>query len=317
MAPLTTPVAIGQPTFLNLPRCNDLAALDADIAIIGVPYTVPYTLAESRQPSATAPATVREQSNRAVWSFGHYDFDFGGPALAGRSVRIVDCGDVYMESGQYAANAERTQQAIAAILDRGAVPLVLGGDHAVPIPVFKAYAGRADFVVVQLDAHIDWRDEVNGIREGLSSPMRRASEMQHVRGMAQIGVRAVGSARLGEVEAARAYGSILITADELHEQGVESALARIPQAANYYLTIDLDGLDPAIAPGVGNPAFGGLSYYEAIKLIRGVAARGRLAGFDIVEIQPERDVQNLTSLLGARLVIAAMAALAQTGQVGI
>jgi agmatinase len=311
MTALTTPVPLGQPTFLGLPRCDDLATLEADVAIIGVPYTVPYTLAESRQPSSTAPAAVREQSSRYIWSFGHHDFDFGGPALAGRELRVADCGDVRMEAGQYAANAERAQQAIAAILDRGAVPIILGGDHAVPIPVFKAYAGRSEIFIVQLDAHIDWRDEVNGIREGLSSPMRRASEMQHVTGMAQVGIRAVGSARAAEVEAAHAYGSLLITAEEVHEQGVAAILERIPERASYYITVDADGLDPAIAPGVGAPAFGGLSYYQALRLILGVAAKGRLAGFDIVEIQPERDVQSLTSLLAARLCIAAIAAVAR------
>src|SRR4029079_3523189 len=124
----------------------------------------------------------------------HYDYDFGADIFAGRAVRIVDCGDVAMKPGAFAGNFAATTTAINAILDRGAVPFVLGGDHAIPIPVFRAYEGRGSMVIVQLDQHIDWREERNGVTLGLSSTMRRASEMPWVSGQAQIGLRAVGSA---------------------------------------------------------------------------------------------------------------------------
>ena len=82
-----------------------------------------------------------------------------------------------------------------AILAAGALPIVLGGDHGVPIPVLRAFDGRGPITLVQIDQHIDWRDEVNGVREGLSSPIRRASEMEHIGQIFQIGLRATGSAR--------------------------------------------------------------------------------------------------------------------------
>ena len=170
------------------------------------------------------------------------------------------------------------------------------------------------FGVVQIDAHIDFRDEVNGVTEGLSSNMRRASEMPWVSGITQIGLRGTGSAREQEFADARAFGAMHITAAEIHQHGVAPALAKIPDADRYFLTLDIDGLDPSIAPGVIAPAFGGLTYYQAFELIRGVAARGRVVGFNVVEVVPGLDVRNLTSLLAARLVMVTIGSIARNGQ---
>ena len=182
-----SPVPLGKATFLDSPRCDDLDTLDADVAIIGVPFGYPYDLEGLTSPSSSAPAALRQQSVRHVPFLSHYDYDFGADLFAGREVRIVDCGDVAMQPGDFAGNAAATTTAVKAILDRGAVPIVLGGDHAIPIPVFRAYEGQEPMVVVQLDQHIDWREERNGVTQGLSSTMRRASEMPWVSGMAQIG----------------------------------------------------------------------------------------------------------------------------------
>ena len=110
--------------------------------------------------------------------------------------------------------------------------------------MLRAFEGRGPITLVQIDQHIDWRDEVNGVREGLSSPIRRASEMPHIGEIFQIGLRATGSARTEEVEAARAYGAHLITAYELHDVGMDAILARIPDGGRYYITVDMDGMDP-------------------------------------------------------------------------
>ena len=148
------------------------------------------------------------------------------------------------ELGDPPATSARAEQAVRTILAAGAMPIVLGGDHGVPIPVLRAFEGRGPITLVQIDQHIDWRDEVNGVREGLSSPIRRASEMAHIGEIFQIGLRATGSARQEEVDAARAYGAHLITAYELHEVGMDAVLTRIPDGGRYYLTVDMDGMDP-------------------------------------------------------------------------
>ena len=188
--------------------------------ILGVPYGYPYDMEGLDLAIGNrAGRAMREQSVRWTPYLSHYDYDFGADIFAGREVRIVDCGDVAMKPGDYAGNSAATTAAVKSILDRGAVPIVLGGDHAIPIPVFRAYEGPGPMVIVQLDQHIDWREERNGVTEGLSSTMRRASEMPWVSGMAQIGLRAVGSARQGEVDDALAYGSVQVRAEELHTRG--------------------------------------------------------------------------------------------------
>ena len=315
MASPLAPVPAGRPTFLDVPRCTDLRALEADVAVIGVPFGVPYDLRTAAAQSLT-PAAIREQSMRyAPWYETHYDFDFDAELFAGRRVRIVDCGDVAMTAGRWDENSRATTAVIAALLDRGAVPFVIGGDDSIPIPVLRAYAEQKPMCLVQIDAHIDWRDEREGIRDGLSSPMRRASEMPWIRGMAQIGIRGFGSARRAEFDAARAYGSVLIGAADVHRTGVDAVLGRIPAADRYYITLDVDALDPSIAPAVASPAFGGLTYYQVADVLRGIAAKGLVAGFDVVEIMPELD-DGLTSRLAARLMLTLLGALAHTGQVG-
>jgi agmatinase len=300
------PVPVGRPSFLNAPRSGDLATLQADFAVIGVPYAYSYTMEAVTSPSGSAPAAIREQSCHFVQgdlTLDHYDFDMGGPLFAGKQVRIVDCGDVAMTPGQFEENSRGATEVIGEILDRGAIPIVLGGDHAIPIPVMRAYEGRAPMVVVQIDAHIDWREERYGVREGLSSPMRRASELRCVTGMAQIGMRGVGSARQAEVDDALAYGSVIVPAEEVQRLGVEAALAAIPAAERYYITFDADGLDAAIAPAVLDPGFGGLTFREASDLLRGVARKGKIVGYDIVEVVPSLDPHGLTSRCVARLTM--------------
>lgn len=316
MPTVLSPVPAGRPTFLDVPRCTDLRALDADVAVLGVPFCVPYDV-QTAAAQSRGPAGLREQSMRYVpWYATNYDFDFGGELFAGRSVRIVDCGDVAVAAGHWDQAPHAAAEAVEQILARGAVPFVLGGDDSVPIPVLRAYAEQPPMCIVQIDAHIDWRDDREGLREGLSSPMRRASEMRWISGMAQIGLRGFGSARRGEFDDARAYGSVLIGAADVHRAGVEAALAKVPAADRYFITFDVDGLDPSIAPAVASPAFGGLTYDEATGIMRGVAMRGRIAGFDVVEIMPDADGGALTCRIAVRLILNLIGEMAQAGQIG-
>ena len=127
-----------------------------------------------------APYAVRQASDRAVRSLERYDFDIGGPLYMGKNIKAFDCGDVPGNMHDFAEHARRAEAAVRKILEAGALPLIIGGDHAIPIPVLRAFEGRGPITLVQIDAHIDWRDDFNGVRHGLSSPIRRASEMEHV-----------------------------------------------------------------------------------------------------------------------------------------
>lgn len=303
----------GGATFLNTPLVTDLSTLDADIAVLGIPYGVPYDMSGVAGGSAPAPAAIRARSI----PFGsggfldHYDFDHGRPLLGDRHLRVVDRGDVPAEPLDIPGNMRRATAAVRDILEGGAVPVVLGGDDSIPIPFFRAFEGRGPLVLVQIDAHLDFRDEVNGVRDGYSSPIRRAAEMPWIDQIVQIGMRGVGSARTGEVEAALARGNRIIPARDLHAHGVDWLLQQIPDGVDYLITIDLDGLDPAVAPGVGAPLPGGLSFDEAAGILRGLARRGRVAGIDLVEYVPARDVNDLTALVATRLLTNLIGAIAR------
>jgi agmatinase len=190
----------------------------------------------------------------------------------------------------------------------GAVPLILGGDDSVPIPVLAAFAGQ-ELTVVQVDAHIDWRHEVAGETMGFSSTMRRASEMDHVAALVQVGGRGPGSARRAEVDAAIAWGAELITAREVHRSGVSAVLDRVSHGRPVYLAIDVDGLDPSLVPGVLLPAFGGLTYNQMLELIHGLGAHAPIVGASFVEYVPAKDPSGLGAMAIARLACNVVAAI--------
>jgi len=207
-----------------------------------------------------------------------------------------------------AGNRARIEAKTREMLASGAVPFLFGGDDSVPIPFLAGFADHGPIWILQIDAHIDWRDELHGERYGYSSPMRRASEMTHVAGIVQVGMRGVGSARPTEIEAARVYGTRFVTAREVHTHGVAAALQHIPEAAKVVVTLDCDGLDPGIMPGVAARSPGGLGYTETIDLIAGLGKRARIAGFDLVELYPPADVDGLSALTAARLLVNAIGA---------
>ena len=155
---------------------------------------------------------------------------------------------------------------------------------------------------LQIDAHIDWRDEVQGERWGLSSTMRRASEMDHVKRIIQVGKRGIGSARADDYQAALEWGVQFFSGRQVHHDGIEAVLEAVPSEANVIISVDCDGLDPSIIPGVIGRAPGGLDYWQTVEIIHGVAAKANLVGFDIVEFMPERDVDGLGALVVARIV---------------
>jgi agmatinase len=265
---------------------------------------------------ADTPGAIRKISQNFIKYRGNYDFDTGGQLLGPHTAGLYDCGDVTAEPGDPQSLSERATAAIKTLVAHGAVPIAIGGDHATTIPVLRGFAGAAPLGVVQIDAHMDFRDEVAGLREGYSSPMRRASEMEWVASMAQIGLRGWGSAREQDVRDAAGMGSVLIPAEEVHDLGVDSAMKKISPAQDYYITLDIDGLDPSIAPGVLFPSHGGLTYLQVSKLLRGIAERGRIVGVDLVELVPGLDVGHRTTLLATRLILNLMSLLIRGGQVG-
>jgi agmatinase len=300
-------------TFAGFPAYDATASSDAQIAIVGVPYQSPYPVLKSYD-SNEAVSTIRKAS-LTYKKTDHYDFDFGGSLLGDPPVRCVDRGDIVRESESHDRYVQSITRAVRDLLARGIVPVVIGGDHGTSIPVLRAFEDIRDLCVVQIDAHLDWVDERDGVKDGFSSPMRRASEMPHVSAVVQIGLRGQGSARQKEFDDAVSCSKcLLIKAEELHQKGITEIIHCIPKALHYYLTVDADGLDPSIAPGVAYPTPGGVSYFQLLNLMRGLAVKGNLMGMDFVEVVPENDVANLTSLFAARQILNFIGVLAHSGQ---
>ncbi len=291
-------------TFLYSPLHTDLDKLDAHVAILGLPHGSAYTPDAIANDQIHAPDAVRRITNRICRGLERHDYDVGGPIYDNRALKVVDVGnvpyDIHTPGGGHYARAE---QAVRKILAAGAMPVTIGGDHGIPIPIFRALSDHGPVTLIHIDAHIDWRHDVNGVTDGLSSPIRRASEMDHITDIFQIGIRAQGSARTEEHEAAMAYGATIIPAFELHDIGVDAVLARIPDGGRYYITIDADGLDPSVMPAVEGPAPGGLTFHQTRRLIHGLVGKGRVLGLDIVEITPSRDVNQITAITAGRIIV--------------
>lgn len=288
----------GITSFRKYPICNNLNELDADVAIIGVPNDISTAW---RSGCRMGPRSIREQSS--LYAFGPgYDPERDMEYL-GKEWKIVDCGDVPMVNGDLEQCHENTEAAIRKIISKGAIPVVMGGDHAVTIPIAYALDTEEHVNVVQIDAHLDWLKEASGQRFTLSHPMRRMSEMDHINKMAQLGIRGVGSSQREDFEEAREYGSIIMSPKQIRKVGIDEVLKDMPDNEKYYVTIDIDGLDASVAPGAGSPSPGGFYYDEVNELLEAIAKKGKVIGFDLVEVNPLYDPTGVTSQIAARLMI--------------
>ncbi|MBD8556123.1 arginase family protein [Rhizobium sp. CFBP 8762] len=303
-------------TFLGLKSCSDLETLTAPVALLGAPCATPYASVGAY--CRNAPDALRRATGSLTANVDRHDFDHGGPVFPDPDLRPVDCGDLSFDETDGAANRQKIADAVSTMVRRGAVPVLLGGDDSIPIPMIEALgaaSGGKKFTILQIDAHIDWREVHMGERQGLSSTMRRASEMEHVERIIQVGARGIGSAATTDYEDAVAWGVTFVTAYELHKQGVQSVIDLIPDGSNVIICIDADALDPALIPGVIGRAPGGLSYYQAVDLIKGAASKGRIAAMDFVEFMPERDVSEIGALTFARLITTALGVLVRQAAV--
>ncbi|MDQ0394887.1 arginase family protein [Labrys monachus] len=299
-------------TFLGLAACPDLDALSAPIALIGAPCATPYASVGAY--CRHAPDALRRATASLTANIDRHDFDNAGPVFPVPDLRAVDCGNLPFDEADPAGNRDAIRGAVAKVLQRGAVPVLLGGDDSIPIPMIEALGAAGDgykYTILQIDAHIDWREIHMGERLGLSSTMRRASEMPHVERIIQVGARGIGSAATTDYEDAVAWGVRFVTAYDLHRTGVDAVLGLIPEGSRIVLCIDADALDPALVPGVIGRAPGGLSYYQVVDLIRGAARRGSIAAMDFVEFMPERDVDDIGAFTLARLITTALGVLAR------
>ncbi len=280
-------------TFMGLPAWD---GGPAPAVILGADGCTPY-------PSvgfycAGGARALREAA--APFDASKHNFDLGTPAFGVR--RPADAGDLPVREDDPEGNRRLVRDAVARVLAQGAVPVLLGGDDSLPTPMLQALDGP--LTILQIDAHIDWRQEVEGERWGLSSTMRRASEMGHVERIVQVGQRGIGSARPADVEDALRRGVRFVPAAD--PDLVETALALLPEGADVAVCFDWDALDPSIMPAVIGRTAGGLGFHQALGLLRGAHRKARLRALAFTELMPSRDIDGLGAMAAAQLVIAAL-----------
>jgi len=297
-------------TFLGLNRCKDFTTIRASSAFIGVPCATPYGSVGAY--AKNGPKSLRQAIASLTANIERHNFDLGGATFPQGTMRAVDCGDLEWDEQDFASNRNTIREAVATIAKNGVVPIVIGGDDSVPIPMIEAMAEVGDdFTILQIDAHIDWRKEHMGERFGLSSTMRRASEMPHINTIIQGGARGIGSAHSDDYDDAVNWGVKFFTAHQIHQEGITPVLDHIRPNTHLIICFDIDALDPAIAPNTIGRAPGGLSYYQALDLISGAASKAKLSAMDFVEIMPEVDIDGLGGLTVSRLVAASMGIIAR------
>ncbi len=278
----------GALSFLRRPYQRDLRG--ADVAIVGVPYD----LATTGRPGARfGPQAIRLASGHLSWNM-HYP---SGANLY-RRVAAVDAGDILFDSGKPELVPTIIEKKISSLLEQGPKILALGGDHFVTYPILKAhYARFGPLALVHFDAHSDtWEDKLGRIdhgtmfwhaaREGIVRPEHSIQIGIRTHNPQTHGFRVVGMAEFERLS----LGEVL-----------DLVLTRVGDRP-CYVTFDIDGLDPAFAPGTGTPVVGGLSTREALVLLQGLTPLN-LVGMDVVEVAPAYDTAGITALAGATVAM--------------
>jgi agmatinase len=272
----------------------------ARLAVFGAPHGTPYRAINNRVHQKAPDAFRNSIYGDAAW-LDHWDYDFGEPFLPPGDFKAVDLGNLKTKSADGKGNRVLIERATRSCLNAGAVPVMFGGDDSTPIPFLSAYSGGSPITVLQIDAHIDWREEREKERFGFSSTMRRASEMQHVWRIVQAGARGIGSAREQEVNAARTWGAHIIPSRHVVKQGIGLVLAHVEPDSDCVICLDLDALDTSVMPAVAHPSPGGLGFDHVTDLIAGVAAKARIAGFAMVEFATAKDLHGTYAYTAARI----------------
>jgi len=262
----------------------DLSYDECEICIVGLPYdgTSSY-----RQGSRFAPNAIR----KASWGMETYSPNLGRDLS---DLRICDLGDLEIPFGNTEEALARIKEVIQKIIDDGKYPVLLGGEHLITLPIVEGFRNRfGDLTVIQFDAHTDLRDEYLGEALSHNTVMRRVLEIIGAEDLFQFGVR---SGSKEEFSYANTIGSL----HEFSEDGLHRALRSIGDTP-LYISLDLDVLDPSILPGTGNPEPGGIDFSEMISALK-ILGKARVIGFDVVELSPDHDPSEVSSIVTSKLV---------------
>jgi agmatinase len=291
---------------MRLPHRTELQGVD--VAIMGVPFDSGTSY---RSGARLGPREIRSQSS-LIRPYSYFQ-----KISPFERLTIVDAGDVNAPPVGIEPAYAAIEAAVDGILAAGALPMMVGGDHSISLPILRAVARRhGPVALVQFDAHIDtWGDYFGG-KYFHGSPFRRAIEeglilpAQYV----QVGIRGPMYGDEEDFAFQRAHGVTTIDIGQVKEAGVAAVIARVRELVGgraVYVTFDIDSVDPAFAPGTGTPEVGGLTSYEAQTLVRGLAGLP-LVGCDVVEVAPQFDGPGqITALLAANLMFELLGVIAR------
>ena len=291
---------VGISTFAKKKYQEDWDNIEAEVAILGAPFDFGT---QFRAGARFGPRGIREAST--LFSFGHggaYDFEDDATYLD-ENIRIVDLGDVDIIHTNTEQSHKNIEAGVKKILSAGALPVIIGGDHSINIPIINAYKDQKPFHLIQIDAHLDFVDERHGVKFGHGNPMKRASEKPYITGLTQIGIRNVSSTAKEGYEDAQSKGSDIISVRQQRKLGVLKTIKRIKGSKRVYVTIDIDAFCPSIAPGTGTPSHGGFLYYEVLEMLQEISKKHEVIGVDLVEVAPDYDQSGSTSILAAQLLM--------------
>jgi agmatinase len=215
-------------------------------------------------------------------------------------VTMADVGDVAIQGSDTEANYERITAAARGIAERGALMVAVGGDHSISYPLGRGMEPLGEYDVVNVDAHADFLDELDGSRLTGASQIRRLAELPFVGTVSQLGLRNV---EREEVDGLRELGGRWATTRDVIERGAAEVVREaVPDSETLYVSIDLDVLDSSVAPGHSLPEPGGLGYRQLRQVLAEVARRGRVVAFDVVELNPARDPAGTTARVATWII---------------
>ncbi len=285
----------GPVTMMRLPSADDPA--DLDVCFVGVPLDIGTS---NRPGTRYGPQQIRAESALLR------PYNMATKAAPFDSLQVADLGDVAINTFNLEASVKIIERAYDEIFDYDCIPLTLGGDHTIALPILRSLARKfGPMGMVHVDAHADANDQMFGEKITHGTPFRRALEEGLIEGtrVAQIGLRGSGYTA-EDFDWCRDQGFRVVQAEECWHRSLTPLMKEIRTqlgAGPVYLTIDIDGLDPSFAPGTGTPEIGGLSSAQALEIIRG--CRGLdIRGCDLVEVSPAYDPSGNTALLGANLL---------------
>jgi agmatinase len=295
---------VGIPTFLRAPVVDTAAG--ARLAVLGVPTDEGSPFIPG---SRFGPRAIREQSMRfASAADSRFDVRRGRRLLDVGEGELVDLGDVEVVAADPASTAANITAAVREVVAAGAVPVVLGGDHSITLPVMRALEGPLH--VVQFDAHLDYAESVGTNAYSNAHAFRPISRMESVESLVQVGIRSLRTEE-GLYRQSLADGNRIVPPGELRSLGADGLAALVPQGARCYVSVDVDALDISLVPGCVSAEPGGLSYEELRDAIVAIAAHADVVGIDLVEVNPGVDTPGgATAYLAAHLLVEALDAIA-------